>query len=61
MNYRGRTPASKFHFKCFRCRTITHSKDGNWHHSENQEIFLCKPCKSAQPQGKADVIVPFRT
>jgi len=36
-------------FKCYQCRKIYASKDGDWYTWENMEVHLCKACdKSTQ-------------
>lgn len=45
------TKAAKGTTRCFQCRKLTPSKDGEWRTQGNQQVFLCKACrlKPAQP------------
>ena len=36
------TPKGKF--KCFKCRELCMSKNGDWHASQGNQVFLCKAC-----------------
>jgi hypothetical protein len=42
-------------FKCFHCRLIFASKDGDWHAWNTMEVHLCQPCEKetrARPERK---------
>jgi hypothetical protein len=34
----------KNEFKCFQCRNITSSKEGDWHSWNAMEVHLCRVC-----------------
>ena len=37
----------KNQFKCFHCRRIFSSKDGNWYTWNTMEVHLCNACEKA--------------
>ncbi|MBC7384892.1 MAG: hypothetical protein H7301_01870 [Cryobacterium sp.] len=37
-------PPKKGVVRCFTCRERTTAKDGLWHNTKTQSVFLCKTC-----------------
>ena len=37
----------KGHLRCFQCKKVIPSKDGEWRSWTTMQAFLCKPCDKA--------------
>jgi hypothetical protein len=54
-HYVSNVSSSKGRLKCFRCRVQTIAKNGGWHLSDSQQVFLCNDC-GALPVEKAPTL-----